>query len=682
MPSVQADRSIAVATPLGEEALLFRSMKGSEQLSKMFQYDLELSSADENINFDDILGKNVTVRLDVGEDAQRFFNGFVSRFSQTGRTADYAIYSATLRPWLWFLTRTADCRIFQEMTVPEIIKSIFEEHGFSDFKESLSGSYRKWVYCVQYRETDLNFISRLMEQEGIYYFFKHEDGKHTLIMADAYSAHEPIPGYEQIPYYPPTENVVREEDHISDWFCGREIQPGLYALTDFDFEKPKSDLAVKASIPRTHELADFEIYDYPGEYIEVGDGDVYAKARIEELHVQFEQTRGRGNARGIASGGLFELTGHPRDDQNREYLVVSASHELRSEEFASGASSGGPTYLCRFTAIESKQPYRAPRLTPKPVVQGPQTAVVVGKSGEEIWTDEHGRVKVQFHWDREGQVDENSSCWIRVAQVWAGKNWGGIEIPRMGQEVIVDFLEGDPDRPIITGRVYNGDNKPPYALPDDQTMSGIKSNSSKGGEGFNELRFEDKKDEEQIFLHAQKNLDIRVLNDRFETIDNDRHLVVENDKKEHVKNDRHEEIGNHHQEKIGGDRNLKVVGKQAAEVEGSLSLTVGDDVLEKFKKNHSEEVTNDYYVKADNIVIEASTNITVKVGQSSIAIESSGIKIATSGELVLDAKSTVGIKGAAGLTLESPAQAELKSANTTVKGDAMTTIQGGLVKIN
>jgi hypothetical protein len=332
-------------------------------------------------------------------------------------------------------------------------------------------------------------------------------------------------------------------------------------------------------------------------------------------------------------------------------------------------------------------------------IPGPQTAIVVGPSGEEIYTDEHGRVKVMFHWDRYCKADENSSCWIRVAQVWGGKQWGAIYTPRIGQEVIVEFLEGDPDKPLITGRVYNGTNKPPYPLPDMATISTLKSSSSKGGAGFNEIRFEDKKDEEQLFIHGQKNMDVRVKNDAFEWIGNDRHLVIVNDQLEHVKNNRSEIVDQDHKEKIGKDRHLKVVGKEAKEVGDSLSLTVKGDVIEVFKAKHSEETTGDYYLKADNICIEGLTNITIKVGQTSIALESDGISIETQGEIKVksmkdtsfksdtgnfkaEATQNVELKGTAGAKLEGTAQVEVKGATATLKGDAMTTIKGGMVMIN
>jgi type VI secretion system secreted protein VgrG len=355
-------------------------------------------------------------------------------------------------------------------------------------------------------------------------------------------------------------------------------------------------------------------------------------------------------------------------------------------------------FSCTFNAMDAGQPFRPSRITPMPTIAGPQVAVVVGPSGEEIHTDEYGRVKVQFPWDRQGMKDDNSSCWIRVSQNWAGKNWGAMIIPRITQEVIVEFLEGDPDRPIITGRVYNADNMPPYDLPDNKTMSTMKSNSSKEGQGFNEIRFEDKKGEEQIFVHAEKNQDVRVKNDSFEWIGNNRHLVVKKDQIEHVENNRNEKVDADHKEEIGKDRNLKVKGKEAKAVDGSLSLTVGDDVIEVFKKNHSEETTKDYYLKADNIVIEGMTNVTVKVGDSFIAIESGGIKIGTSGDIALEASGNIeqtamgdvslkatgnaSVKGTGGLALESTAQAELKAPKTAVKGDGMLELTGGLVKIN
>jgi len=462
----------------------------------------------------------------------------------------------------------------------------------------------------------------------------------------------------------------------------KTVLPGLCVLNAYDFEKPKAKLKVESPISREHAGANFEVYE-PGEYVKRKDGENYARVRIEELQAEHEVAEGEGNAGGIAVGYLMTVAEHPREDQNKEYLITAATYELSSAAYESGRhTAAGDYFTCEFTAMDSAEPFRARRITPKPVISGPQTAVVVGPSGDEISTDKYGRVRVHFYWDRYGKADETSSCWIRVAQVWAGKTWGGIHIPRNGQEVIVEFLEGDPDQPIITGRVYNGDNMPPYELPANETMSALKSNSSKGGGGFNEFRFEDKKGEEQLFIHAEKNFDMRVKNDRFETVVNNRHLIVETDKHEHVKNDRHENVDNHHHEKIGGDLNLKVEGKEAKAVTKSLSLTVDDDVVEVFKKNHSEQVTDDYYLKGKNVVIEGTTNVTLKVGKSFIAIEASGIEIGTTGKVKIDAKQNVEAKAGIGLKLEGTAQAELKSPMTKVEGSGMAELKGGLVKIN
>lgn len=670
-------------TALGADVVGVRSISVQEQISRPFQIEAELSSEDGNLKFDDVVGNNSTIRLEIGQKETRYFNGFISRFVQTTNRGGFAQYRATLVPWLWFLTRTSDCRIFQQKTVPEIIEAVFKGHGFNDFKLSLGGSYEAWEYCVQYRETDFNFVSRLMEQEGIYYFFEHEDGKHTLVLADAISAHKPFPGYSEVTFHE-VEKGGAGREVITNWVMEQEVQPVAYALSDFDFVKPKTSLRTIANVSRQHGAATFEIYDYPGEYDTSGEGDRLAQTRLDELQVQHEVLRGEASARGMASGHTFTLKGHPREDQAREYLVTGVSLHADAGEYASsgGAGGDGEFFSCKFTAIEKAQQFRAARTTPKPVVQGPQTAIVVGPSGEELHVDKYGRVKVQFHWDRYGKADENSSCWIRVAQAWAGKQWGAIYTPRIGQEVIVEFLEGDPDQPIITGRVYNAEAMPPYALPDNATISTVKSNSSKGGQGFNEIRFEDKKGEEQIFIHGEKNQDIRIKNDSFEWIGNDQHLVVKNDKIDHIENNRSETVDADHKEKIGKDRHLKVVGKEAKEVGDSLSLTVKGDVIEVFKANHSEETTGDYYLKADNVVIEGMTNVTIKVGGSSIAIAADGIALKTDGTVKIESSATMDLKSDAPMTIQSSATAEMKSSATTVKGDGMLTLKGGVTMIN
>ena len=525
----QENRMLAIATALGPNVLGVRTISVQEQLSRLFQIELELSSEDGNINFDEVVGHGATVRLDIGEKDTRYFNGIVSRLVQGANQGGYAHYQMTLMPWLWLLTRTAECRVWvaaeepsKGKTVPEVIEAVFQAHGFSDYKlDGLSGTYPKVEFCVQYRETAFNFVSRLMEQEGIYYYFEHENGKHTLVLADSISAHKPFPGYKDITFHELTKGAEGREV-ITDWVAEQEVQPVAYALNDFDFKKPKGDLRASKDVTRRHGEAKFEIYDYPGEYLEHGEGDQLAQARLDELQSQHEVLRGRASARGLAAGCTFKLKGHPRDDQNREYLITGISLRADAGEFAStgGAAEGGQFFTCSFVAIDKAQQFRPARLTPKPVVQGPQTAIVVGPDGEDIYTDSHARVKVHFHWDREKPFDENASCWVRVSQEWAGRSWGSIHIPRIGQEVIVDFLEGDPDEPIITGRVYNGEQVPPYELPDNKTQSGIKSRSTKGGGGgnFNELRFEDKKGGEEVFLHGEKDWTIKIKNNEHETV--------------------------------------------------------------------------------------------------------------------------------------------------------------------
>jgi type VI secretion system secreted protein VgrG len=629
MPILQAERRIAVSSPLGEDVLLFRAMRASESLGRLSTFDLDLLSEDHEIKLEDVLGQNLTVRLDMPQEgATRFFNGFASQFCYAGWSGDFARYRATLKPWPWFLTRTADNRIFQEKTVPDIIEQVFGDQGFTDFELRLNGSYRTWEYCVQYRETDFNFVSRLMEQEGIYYYFLHEDGKHWMVLADAPSAHEPVAGYEEVPYFPPEEGGQRERDHISEWSVRQEVQPGAYTLRDFDFEKSDTDLEVRLSKPFEHAQAEHEVYDYPGEYVTRGEGEDYVEVRLEELHSQHELAEGEGDVAGLAAGGLFKLTGYPREDQNREYLLVACTVELRSDAYVSeGAAKGETLCHCQFTAMDGQRPFRASRKTPKPVVQGPQTAIVVGKAGEEIWTDKHGRVKVQFHWDREGKLDENSSCWIRVSYPWAGKGWGGIHIPRIAQEVIVDFLEGDPDRPIITGRVYNDYNKPPYGLPDGAVISGLKSETHKGG-GYNEISVDDTAGNEKVTIHGQYNMDT--------TVENDQTLTVHNNRTDTIDVDDSETVGSNQTLDVGSDQTVNIGSNQTTSVGSARSVSVGTNQDHSIGANLSMSSGANTEISAGaNIDVSAGGVITLSSGGSSVEITPGGINISSAGPVTI-----------------------------------------------
>lgn len=628
----QIFRNFAVESPLGPDVLLFYSMTGREYVSQLFEYDLEVLSTNDHIRYDDILGNSVTVRMELPAGGKRYFNARVCQFSQFGWHGRLARYRAILRPWLWFLTRCSDCRIFQNQTAPDIVKQVLRDHGFTDIEDKLTSSYRQREYCVQYRETDFNFISRLLEEEGIYYFFKHEPGKHTLVLADSLGAHSAAPGFERIRYVPPEREHIDLHEHIYEWEVRREVQSGVYNLNDFDFKKPKADLNCTSSRPRSHVNSDYEHFDYPGLYTETSDGDKYTLYRVEDLQSQFERMSGNSYCSGMRPGALFNLVEHPRGDQNNNYLVLGTNLRLLSDEYiTSQGAAAAEECKCSFLVMDSRQRYCPPRITRKPLIHGAQTAIVVGKQGEEIWTDEYGRIKVLFHWDRahKDQRDENCSCWVRVAQPVAGSTWGWINIPRIDQEVVVSFLEGDPDQPLVTGRVYNADQMPPYELPANKTQSGFKSRSSKQGAAanFNEFRFEDKKGEEEVYLHAEKNYN----------------TVVENDATV----------------KIGFDK--KEPGNLTADIYNhrTTSLEMGNDTLTIKKGNQ------DTKVELGSSTLEAMQSITLKVGQNSVVIDQAGITV----------------KGLM-ITIEGSVKLDAKSPMTTVQGSGILTLQGGLIKIN
>ena len=648
MPYFQENRLISIATPLGDDVLLLQGLTGHEGISRLFHFNLDLLSENNSISFDDLVGQNVTIRVNLYDGSDRYFNGFVSRFAQSGADARFTHYQMEVVPWLWFLTRNADCKIFQNMTIPDIIQQVFNDRGFSDFTNSLTGSYDQREYCVQYRETDFNFVSRLMEQYGIFYFFQHDNGKHTLVLADSPSVYQPCPN-QNTAHYSLAPNDLDSEDVITGWHMEQELRTGKYSLTDYNFETPSTSLlSGEPTVIQVGSNTAYELYDYPGDHLNQSQGATMAKLRMQEEETSCLIASGSSLCRAFTTGFKFDLEDHYRSDMNDSYVLTEVQHVASAGGSYTIGDDSAEHYSNHFTCVPADIPFRPPRVTPKPFVQGPQTAVVVGKSGEEIWVDNYGRVKVQFYWDRVGQQDENSSCWIRVSQPWAGGKWGAMWIPRIGQEVIVNFLEGDPDRPIITGRVYNAEQMPAYTLPDEQTKSYFKSYSSKGGGGFNELRFEDKKGNEQVFVHAEKDLDIRVKNNEYETVCKDLHLIVEQDRFEHIKNDHHETIDRDQAQSIGRDHHLKVTGKQAIEIDGSHSFNVTGDVAEQFGSNHSEQVSQALYLKAGmTIVLEAPMGITLKCGGNSVVVDTSGVTL-TSSALITIQGSMVNINSGPG----------------------------------
>ncbi|TFF36615.1 type VI secretion system tip protein VgrG [Pseudomonas sp. RIT623] len=577
----QFTRLAQINSPLGPDKLILAEMGGSEELGRLFDFELQLTSDDPAIDLNQLLGKPMSLSVQQSVGSSRHFHGIVARCSQSVDQGQFAAYRVTLRPWLWLLTRTSDCRIFQHLSAPQIIKQVFRDLGFSDFEDALSRNYREREYCVQYRETSFDFVSRLMEEEGIYYFFRHEQERHVLVLADAYGAHQKVPGYETVPYYPP-DGQHRERDHINDWHLAQEVQPGSLELNDYDFQRPSARIDVRSAMPRPHQAGDYPLYDYPGAYEQTQDGEHYARTRLESLQSLHERVELRGNARGLGSGDLFSLSNFSRQDQNREYLIVAARYYVHQERLESGGGSGAAQFESNLSCIDAQQSYRPVGSTLRPIVKGPQTAVVVGPSGEEIWTDQYGRVKVHFHWDRHDQSNENSSCWIRVSQATAGKNWGSIQVPRIGQEVIVSFLEGDPDRPIITGRVYNAEQTVPYDLPGSATQSGMKSRSSKGGSpaNFNEIRMEDKKGAEQLYVHAERNMDSVVEQNQTLSVGISRVKTVGMIETVTIGQDRLRSVRQRDILLVGGDKRDSVHGNYVMDAGDQIRLVCGDSVIE------------------------------------------------------------------------------------------------------
>jgi len=576
MPSVaQAHRRIAISTPLGKDQLLLRGFSGSEAVSQLFHFDLDLLSENDSIKFQDVVGKSVTLRTYDAAGAERPWNGFISRFSQGAQDRRLTAYRAQMVPWLWFLTRTSDCRIFQNLKVPDIIQKIFKDLKFSDFELRLYGTYTPRDYCVQYRETDFNFVSRLMEEEGICYFFEHQENKHVLVLADDAAAHKPCPNQKTARYDFRGGNVTYE-DVVTELSYQEEFRTGKWAQTDYNFETPSTSLAVTVN-----GKSPYEIYEYPGSYGVRSAGERLAKIRLQEQTVPAIVFQGAGGCRYFTPGNKFTLQDHYRSDLNQAYLLTAVRHMATqggSYQVGGGASEES-TYRNSFECIPASTPFRPPRITPEPFVQGCQTAVVVGPGGEEIYTDKYGRVKVQFFWDREGKKNENSSCWIRVSHPWAGQGWGAVSIPRIGQEVIVDFLEGDPDQPIITGRVYNAEQMPPFALPGQAVVSGVKSNSTKGGGGNNEISLNDTKGNELINIHAQY--------DQQKKVEHDERVNIGNDRTEQVGHDEKITIGNNRTEKVGVNETITIGSNRTEKVGANESITIGANRTENVAANET-----------------------------------------------------------------------------------------------
>jgi type VI secretion system secreted protein VgrG len=689
MPTwTQANRPIAVTSPLGDDVLLLRSLVYSERLGRPFELHLSVASENHAIDADKILGQNVSVRINRAGDDPRFLNGYVASFEQTrAMGGGLAGYEVVVVPWIHFLGQTCNCRAWQDVAAMEVVRKVLRQWQLGEFKERLENPGKPRENVVQYRESDLAFISRLCEREGVTWYARHSNGSHCLHFVDGASGFEAMAKDAKLRFLPGTESLS-ERNALLEWTSSASVLTGHVSLTDYDFEEPQTSLLSTSKKEGKHQYGDFEAFDHPGGYFKPAEGDHWARVRLEEIRARAAEFVGVTVSRSIEVGGRFKIDGHPRKDLNAEYMVTSVSMTVDAGDFDRAGASGGFSHLCRFTAIRSDVPFRPRRLTHVPVIAGPQSAVVVGPAGQEIHTDKHGRVKVKFHWDRYAKGDETSSCWLRVCQPWAGRKWGGFFLPRIGHEVLVEFLEGDPDRPVITGSLYNGDNPPPYPLPAQQTISTIKSNSSPKGPGFNELRFDDKKGNEQVFVRAQKAYDLRVLGTAKETIYGNREVRVGWEKGD--------ESGGSLNQLVRLDENTRTKGGRFELVEKKLNMTVKADVVEDFQANQTTLVKETYTLNSAKGIVETKDLLSLKSGAvkmqgtQSLDIKTASLKIA--GDNSFDAKGatvniqgaqTVNIKGGMQVNIEGGMGVSLKcGGNAVVLDPSGVAIQGTMVRIN
>jgi type VI secretion system secreted protein VgrG len=649
MNFLETDRPMRLTTPLGPNKLFPIAMQCREAISELFRFSIEaVWTADSPLDFKSLLGFNVTLEIDLPA-GKRYFNGIVQSITQGVHDPERFVthYFLEIVPEMWLLTRNVQSRIFQQKSVPDIVQEVWSKLGLtSTLKKNVTGTHSAREYCVQFQESDFQFVSRLMESEGIFYFFQHESGKHTCVMADANTAFQSLPGGSTVKF-DETVGGIREVSKIHGWHKAQEIRSGKYSLEDWNFETPSTDLLVSEPTGVAVQGNDkLELYEYPGGYMQKGDGEGIAKLRMQDEETPGATVRGASLHGGFCPAYKFTLDKY-FSDSGKEWILTGVEHAAK-QPLVLSPNTQAFEYSNGFACIASSTPYRPPRVTPPPRVKGLQSAMVVGPSGEEIYTDQYSRVKVQFHWDREGKNDEKSSCWMRVATFWAGKQWGAIHIPRIGQEVVVDFVDGDVDRPLIVGSVYNANTMPPYTLPANMTQSGIKSRSSKGGAAanYNELRFEDKKGSELVTLHAEKDQSIEVENDETHWVGHDRTKNIDHDETTTVK----------------GKRTETVTGNETVTVDQgnrSVTMNMGNDSTEIKMGNQS--------IKADlgKIDEEAMQSITLKVGQSSIKIDQMGVTI--QGMMI---------------KITGQIQVDVEGLMTQIKGTAMLQEQGGIVMIN
>ena len=651
----QDNRLIRIDTALGADALLLQSFRGAEAVSELFEFDLELHSVNHDLPLDALIGQKAVVGVRLPDDSVRRIHGIVSAFSHVGtmdasqgrEAVTLSRYQATLSPWLWTLRLNRDCRIFQNLSVPDIIAKIFGEHRLAESEFRLHANYQAREYCVQYRESDFDFVSRLMEEEGIFYFFEHSADAHRMILVDHESQ------FKESAFQPRVDfaaqfDLDEHEAVVSDWQTRRVMRSEAYELRDFNFRNPALNLTANVQSKSKRER---EIYDYPGEYETRDSGEKIVRVRHEEQQSQQFRISAVTNGRGFLPGFRFELHEHYRRDFNRAYAVLRVEHEASQVgNYRSGSPATDFLYRSRLTCLPHPTKFRPPRRTPVPVVNGTQTAIVVGPPGEEIFVDKHGRVKVQFHWDREGKRNDKSSCWIRVSQPWAGAGFGGMTIPRIGQEVIVDFLEGNPDNPIITGRVYNGSARPPYELPANKAHSGLMSRSTPGGgsANFNGMRMDDNTGAEGLEIQAEKDERILVKNDKSETVGNNETIEIGVDRTENVGSNQTVTVGSNDKLSVGSNRNTDIGDNDVLSVGSTRTHTVG--INEAISVGAAQEISigavqivsvgmtqlvnvglkqkttagKEVSISAPKIILTATQELTLKCGAGIITFDATG----------------------------------------------------------
>ncbi len=633
----QDNRPISISDfSLGKDTFLLTSFHGTELISGLFEFQIEVLSENLKIDPESIVGKQTTVTLK-NEQGDRYFNGFISSFT-FGEIHSHNLrqYKMTMVPWLWFLSRTNDHRIFQEQNTKAIVSKIFADLGFNDFKFQATGGIKR-EYCIQHNESDLDFVSRLLEEDGIAYYFKHTENKHTLFLVDQKNSYEDCKETD-LEY----SKGSQSNSQIHQWEHDYEFKKGQWTLNDYNFKEPKKDLKTNTkTISKFSKNSNYEHYEYPGLY-QSGLGDQLVKIRLEAEEARRDLVKGASDCQSFYAGGKFKVAKHSTASEKGSYIIVGITHSAKEPSYISG-EDGESEYSNQFACIPADVHFRPNPIHQRPVMKGPQSAVVVGPAGEEIYIDQHGRIKVQFIWDREGKNDENSSCYLRVVQTWAGNQWGASFIPRIGHEVIVNFLDGDPDRPIVTGSVYNGKNKPTYSS---KTQSGIKTRSTKGGspQNYNELRFEDKKGSEQIYIHAEKDLDTQVENDETLTVDNDRTKLVKHDENSNINNDRNKTVDNNQTETIGKNKSISIGDNHTETIGKNMSITVGKDLTEQVDGKYSETVVKAYNMKAKTITMNADDQITLQTGSAKIVMKSNG-------DITISGK-TINVKGSGNVILK------------------------------